>query len=197
MANREEILTINVGGTKYTTFMKTLTKYKESKLAKLCTDAQGDPRDAEGNLFIDRDGDLFKYVLRFLQTGKLNLPERFSDTDALAVEASYYGLEQLKKEIEQYRRTRAEMIWVYSFEDYGSHETTVQYYVSKNTITHYPKFFNQYNSNAEKKISIPTPVTYSTVSLKQDPIVFFETLAKEGFEQKGSYAGCTLYCKYS
>merc|ERR1719433_1419345 len=51
--------------------------------------------DAGGQLFIDRSGELFSYILEFLRTGHWLLRDRASDLefiDALREEATFYGL---------------------------------------------------------------------------------------------------------
>jgi BTB/POZ domain len=51
--------------------------------------------------FIDRDGELLKYILQFLRGGHINLPDAFRSDDrkALRFEAEYYGLDGLLDEL--------------------------------------------------------------------------------------------------
>ena len=49
--------------------------------------------EADGSVFIDRDGEHFKIILNYLRDGKI--PDGIRDRPALAAEAAYYGLEHL------------------------------------------------------------------------------------------------------
>jgi hypothetical protein len=52
-------------------------------------------RDQNGHYFIDRDGEMFRYILNFCRSGKLCLPQKFSDFDLLENEADFYQIEPL------------------------------------------------------------------------------------------------------
>jgi hypothetical protein len=43
--------------------------------------------DLNGHYFVDRDGEIFKYILNFLRSTKLSLPHDFKDYDLLLSEA--------------------------------------------------------------------------------------------------------------
>ena len=85
------IVELNVGGVFYTTSRETLAKEAGSLLAKM---AYGEDvvKDAKGRLFIDRDGVLFRYVLDYLRTQALALPDAFRERERLKQEAIYYKL---------------------------------------------------------------------------------------------------------
>ena len=51
--------------------------------------------------FIDRDGKLFRHVLNFMRTGRLSLPDRFSETDALLDEAQYYDIAPMIRSLDE------------------------------------------------------------------------------------------------
>ena len=67
------VVTLNVGGKKYTTTLQTLSARGDNMLTRLATTSLGVARDAKGHIFIDRSGRLFEYVLEYLRTGKLRL----------------------------------------------------------------------------------------------------------------------------
>ena len=52
-------------------------------------------KDSRGNFFIDRDGPMFRYVLNFLRSSKLNLPDNFQEFDQLTEEADFYQIPRL------------------------------------------------------------------------------------------------------
>ncbi|KAI8080483.1 BTB/POZ protein [Thamnidium elegans] len=85
----DSIVQINVGGTMYTTTVQTLQK--SFYLAKLLKSSR--------ELYVDRDGPLFRFVLYYLRTnmmydiGKTNL-------EFLLEEAKYYDILGLQETIE-------------------------------------------------------------------------------------------------
>uniref|UniRef100_A0A3B4YA12 Potassium channel tetramerisation-type BTB domain-containing protein n=1 Tax=Seriola lalandi dorsalis TaxID=1841481 RepID=A0A3B4YA12_SERLL len=65
---------IDVGGHMYTSSLATLTKYPD----RLFNGTEPIVLDSlKQHYFIDRDGDIFRYILSFLRTCKLLLPEDF------------------------------------------------------------------------------------------------------------------------
>ncbi|XP_066273121.1 BTB/POZ domain-containing protein KCTD21-like [Branchiostoma lanceolatum] len=94
-----EVVTVNVGGVLYTTTMATLTKYPESRLGGMFLAPQLLQKDSQGNYFIDRDGQVFRYILNFLRQGWLRLPEGFQDISILQDEISFYEINQLSEDM--------------------------------------------------------------------------------------------------
>ncbi|CAI5443670.1 unnamed protein product [Caenorhabditis angaria] len=96
-----QIITLNVGGTIYSTTRQTLLKDPATLLATIASSSDVTSATdaiiilADGTIFIDRDGALFAHVLNFLRTDKLSLPEDFRDTARLRDEAEFYGLEKM------------------------------------------------------------------------------------------------------
>ena len=91
---------IDVGGCIYTSSLETLTKYSESRLSKMFNGTIPIVLDTlKQHYFIDRDGKLFRYVLNFMRTDRVSLPQSFDDFDALLEEAKYYDLEQMIKQL--------------------------------------------------------------------------------------------------
>ncbi|KRY33395.1 BTB/POZ domain-containing protein KCTD16 [Trichinella spiralis] len=112
-----KIIELNVGGKKYQTTLNTLTKDTGSWLGRQFMQTESpemspstDYSDKEqssamllvsdGSYFIDRDGNLFRYVLEFLRNGKLLLPENFTEHEALCEEAKFYGSKALLEELQ-------------------------------------------------------------------------------------------------
>ncbi|XP_072370320.1 putative potassium channel regulatory protein [Scyliorhinus torazame] len=93
--SKGEVVILNVGGMKFTTFAATLKRYQDSKLARMLEGGDPDFRVVNGQLFVDRDGSLFCYVLDFLRTRQITLPAGFSDYDRLMREADFYDLPSL------------------------------------------------------------------------------------------------------
>lgn len=96
----DEIVDLNVGGMRFSTSKKVLLKFDKSLLfewfsgnANLSSSKL--PKDKTGCVFIDRDGELFRYVLDFLRCDRLILPDKFADRRRLLNEAQYYKLDRL------------------------------------------------------------------------------------------------------
>ncbi|KAM4618986.1 BTB/POZ domain-containing protein kctd15-like [Polymixia lowei] len=98
---------IDVGGHMYTSSLATLTKYPESRISRLFNGTEPIVLDSlKQHYFIDRDGDIFRYILSFLRTCKLLLPEDFKDFPQLYEEARYYQLTPMVRELERWQVER-------------------------------------------------------------------------------------------
>jgi len=98
----DDIVRLNVGGEEFWTTQQTMLKH-DGYLAALvqCPLAS---RDAQGRLFVDRDGALFRVVLNYLRTGPAALlcireSEAPYMLDALLVEADFYALEAMRRDV--------------------------------------------------------------------------------------------------
>lgn len=85
-----EIVRLNVGGHLYTTMKSTLKRYQSLALNYILENC-----DREGNVVVDRDGRMFEYILWFLRTDKLCLPDDFSDFDSLTTEVEFFDIPNL------------------------------------------------------------------------------------------------------
>lgn len=84
---------IDVGGTIYTSSLETLTKYPDSRLAKLFNGNIPIVLDSlKQHYFIDRDGGMFRHILNFMRNSKLLIPESFGDLDLLLEESRYFEI---------------------------------------------------------------------------------------------------------
>ena len=91
---------LNVGGRLFQTTVETLTKYSGDKLTYFKAlfsrqwQLEKDPNDE--SIFIDRDGDLFEYILQYLRTGRtpIDINHALLRQD-LTVEAQFYKLDAL------------------------------------------------------------------------------------------------------
>ncbi|KAM3609564.1 uncharacterized protein V6R79_017082 [Siganus canaliculatus] len=98
---------IDVGGHMYTSSLATLTKYPESRIGRLFSGSEPIVLDSlKQHYFIDRDGDVFRYVLSFLRTCKLLLPDDFQDFPQLYEEARFYQLTPMVRELERWQVER-------------------------------------------------------------------------------------------
>jgi len=71
----DEIITINVGGRHFTTFKSTLLRFSHSILARMISGSIPMRKDREGRIFLDRDPNIFGFVLEYLRSSKLTLSE--------------------------------------------------------------------------------------------------------------------------
>ncbi|KAK3102117.1 hypothetical protein FSP39_008910 [Pinctada imbricata] len=99
----EEIVNINVGGVKYSTYRSTLCKYPNSRLGAMFDGKIESERDQKGRIFIDRNGRIFEYVLDYLRSGQLTLPRDLNDVDILRKELDFYGIHDMQGILRQFK----------------------------------------------------------------------------------------------
>ncbi|XP_068187360.1 BTB/POZ domain-containing protein KCTD7 [Antennarius striatus] len=92
-----EVISLNVGGTHFTTRLSTLRRFEDTMLAAMFSGRHYIPRDSEGRYFIDRDGMYFGDILNFLREGELPQRERVR---AVHREAQYYAIGPLLDSLE-------------------------------------------------------------------------------------------------
>uniref|UniRef100_A0A3Q1G9U3 BTB/POZ domain-containing protein KCTD1-like n=1 Tax=Acanthochromis polyacanthus TaxID=80966 RepID=A0A3Q1G9U3_9TELE len=98
---------IDVGGHMYTSSLATLTKYPESRIGRLFDGTEPIVLDSlKQHYFIDRDGPMFRYILNFLRTAKLLIPDDFKEYSLLYEEATFFQLAPLQAELERWRTER-------------------------------------------------------------------------------------------
>lgn len=92
---------IDVGGVIYTSSLETLTRFPESRLAKMFNGNIPIVLDTlKQHYFIDRDGKMFRYILNYMRTARLLIPENFDELDQLYEEARYFDISSMIKELE-------------------------------------------------------------------------------------------------
>lgn len=94
MSNASEIVNLNVGGIHYVTLYSTIMQ--SPKLASIVHQNKD-----QQEIFIDRTGSIFGYVLEYLRNGdKVVLPSDAMALRKLVQEANFYGLDGLAKVIQ-------------------------------------------------------------------------------------------------
>ncbi|XP_069119145.1 BTB/POZ domain-containing protein KCTD21-like [Argopecten irradians] len=106
MAERDRIIKLNVGGALYTTSKSVMTSVRGGFLDRVAVGEINSMRDHRGTIFIDRDGHVFRYVLNYLRTCKLTVPQGYKELYLLREEADFYGLPGLITEIDNILRSR-------------------------------------------------------------------------------------------
>ena len=82
-------------------------RFPESKLAKMFNGSIPIILDSlKQHYFIDRDGKMFRYILSYLRSSKLILPENFAEYDQLLEEARYFDIKGIVNHIEILRRAK-------------------------------------------------------------------------------------------
>ena len=87
-----ETVNFDVGGKKHRVTKSQIDLHPNTMIAKLVSDQWR--QDGENEIFIDRNGTLFEYVLDYLRDGKVHLPVTVSKA-ALMEELVYYGFEDV------------------------------------------------------------------------------------------------------
>ncbi|XP_041830867.1 BTB/POZ domain-containing protein KCTD21-like [Melanotaenia boesemani] len=103
----QDPVSLNVGGEIYTTTLDTLTRCRDSMLGAMFTGQMAVLRDSRGHVFIDRDGKVFRYVLNYLRSCSLDLPDGFSELSLLRREADFFQIRPLLEEIDRYEASVA------------------------------------------------------------------------------------------
>lgn len=93
--NSQELVTLNVGGKIFTTRFSTIKQFPASRLTRMLDGRDQEFKMVGGQIFVDRDGVLFSFILDFLRTQQLLLPTDFSDYLRLQREALFYELDPL------------------------------------------------------------------------------------------------------
>ncbi|KFV62160.1 Putative potassium channel regulatory protein, partial [Dryobates pubescens] len=143
MSSRE-VVALNVGGVRFVTLASTLLRFPESRLARMLSSDAREAALPNGELFVDRDGTLFGYILDFLRTLQISLPPDFSDYQRLQREAEFYGLSPLADLLKQEHllKPRPELLEVrFSLQErqaffriFGSCSTTVETLAEQITV---------------------------------------------------------------
>ena len=94
----------NVGGTKYEVSRSLLETHPDIMISKSASEQW--QKDPESEIFIDRDGTVFRFVLNYLRDGKVTLPATESRESFMA-ELEYYGI---KVEHDKIDDTEAKLI---------------------------------------------------------------------------------------
>ena len=87
------IVKLNVGGHYFTTSLQTLTRDPNSMLAVMFSGKFEMKPLEDGAFFIDRDGTHFRFILNYLRTGKLTLPDGATSLKEFAEEAEFYQIQ--------------------------------------------------------------------------------------------------------
>ena len=98
--SHNSVVELNIGGVVYTTTSSTLTKFPDSMLGAMFSGSMPTTRDHNGRFFIDRNGDLFQYILDYLRSAQL--PAKLGDNllHRLLMEADFYQIQPLIEEIQ-------------------------------------------------------------------------------------------------
>lgn len=122
------IVKFNVGGTKYEVSRSLLDRYPHSMLAKICSDTWHDTaakgfadddhddnnnnnsNESEDEIFVDRNGERFQYVLDYLRDAHVELPRSIPRGQFLA-DLGYYGLDYTEESVSLSLASPRELIY--------------------------------------------------------------------------------------
>eukprot|EP01112_Ceratiomyxa_fruticulosa_P011416 TRINITY_DN3095_c0_g2_i1.p1 TRINITY_DN3095_c0_g2~~TRINITY_DN3095_c0_g2_i1.p1 ORF type:complete len:394 (-),score=71.28 TRINITY_DN3095_c0_g2_i1:126-1175(-) len=97
-----EPIELNIGGYKFSTTLDTLTKHRDSFFGSMFGGYMALKPNKDGSFFIDRDGTHFHYILSYLRTNELVIPENEPTpnlTKILLLEAEFYQISPLIDEL--------------------------------------------------------------------------------------------------
>lgn len=109
-----DVIHLNIGGIHYATTPETLARESDSLFQQLLNGGEEAlkqyrrvaRRFSNGTYFIDRDGELFAYVLDYMRNGKLLLPDNFKEMARLREEVIFYQLTGLMVQLAPYYSMR-------------------------------------------------------------------------------------------
>ena len=84
---------LNVGGQLFVTSVQMLRKDPNSMLAAMFSGKFNTKTSEGGSYYIDRDGTHFRFILNYLRTGQLTLPEGATFLKELEEEAEFYHIQ--------------------------------------------------------------------------------------------------------
>lgn len=90
------VVTVNVGGTLFTTALSTLRRFPDSLLGSMFSGRHQILRDKEEHPFIDADPTLFRYILEYLRTEAIPPEDLALDMYKMA---SYFSIEPLRERL--------------------------------------------------------------------------------------------------
>jgi hypothetical protein len=98
--NADHRVYLDVGGQRFTTTIKTLIQETNSIFFKTLITVKWNvnTNSLDNPIFIDRDGRLFDYILKYLRTGELNIDDKTIRKELLT-EAKYYRLQNLENDL--------------------------------------------------------------------------------------------------
>lgn len=94
----DKVVKFNVGGKRYEVSGSLLENHSDSMLYRSSTDMW--QKNSSEEIFIERDGDRFRYCLDYMRDGKVNIPFIVSKA-ALVVDAQYDGLKMAGSAVTQ------------------------------------------------------------------------------------------------
>ncbi|KAG2195249.1 hypothetical protein INT47_007978 [Mucor saturninus] len=100
-----DLAKLNVGGTNYVTTHDTL---RESVYLTTLIDGEWDEQTSD-EIFIDRDGFLFRFILLYLRTGDFEIERCY--LKSLKNEADFYGIPALSNKIDKIMDTKEEVLY--------------------------------------------------------------------------------------
>uniref|UniRef100_A0A8C8SK77 Potassium channel regulator n=1 Tax=Pelusios castaneus TaxID=367368 RepID=A0A8C8SK77_9SAUR len=166
--SNQEVAILNVGGLMFTTRASTLQRFPESRLARMVNGNDHEFRLVNGQIFVDRDGGLFSYILDFLRTLQLSLPTDFSDYQRLQREADFYELDSLADLLSQENllKPRLEILEVRFllqetqgfFRVFGSCSNTIEVLAGRITVFTQQSLRQNWNNNPFPSQKLVTPL---------------------------------------
>ncbi|PIK46623.1 Potassium channel tetramerization domain [Apostichopus japonicus] len=88
--NFSEVVSLQIGESLFQVSRATFNQLKPA----VFTVIEGD------TYYVDRDGDMFKYILKYIRSKTISFPNDFDDGELLMKEAEFYGLRDLKKHLQ-------------------------------------------------------------------------------------------------
>lgn len=208
----DEIITFNVGGKIFQTMRSTITNTEpDSMLSTMISGKIDTTKDSQGNYFIDRNYEYFKYILNYFRTHKMP-----SINSEFLEEIKYFNLKNLldsleKLEVGKKRRKNVECLTVdvlESIENEAKNENKPMLYLRKNyfnkpnlisLISNCMKLYSVkivlLEDDAFEKVAIDTCLA-NNHNISKFAVVYIDELKKKIFVKDHSYVKNLMFSKF-
>lgn len=172
-----DIIKLNVGGFRYETTLNTLEREPESMLASMFSGRHKLVSGEDGYHFIDRNGEVFKYILKYLRDGKINLENlSYQEINDVLDEADYFNIQSMIGSIQDnylYAKKKLDNfdMWYCSENDTYWKLNTTDLYTLKSIPPKFERYYTFLSSTA-KSVEIFFEEEYEENFKKKHMIVF-------------------------
>lgn len=176
-----DIIKLNIGGVRYETTLDTLKHDSKSMLYSMFSGKYKLKPCNDGYHFIDRNGNLFNYIIKFLRDGNINLDGlSYREINDILDEANYYNIDNLINFIENDPYYEKKKLADFDMWYFANNDTHWKLSLTNGYMDQPIKFNRYYTFLSEVPISTEL-VCGSNLSYKEFKkiLVMFQTLDKK------------------
>ena len=168
------IVKLNIGGTLYEVSRSLINSFSDSMLCSIVSNKWKE--GSEEQIFIERDGHRFRYVLDYMRDGNVNLP-RGECTKSLFTELDYFGIE-------------------YDSNKISSNDSLNLFEVTRSYRAYLEKFENMKYAHARSHIEILITIDIINKALEKVDLRSTNIEFKIQYEEDSEFTESNLICKF-